>query len=76
MYLNQAQVDQLAANAVDAYEMSADWTNVLDSIREDITETFGFKPRNSLVLVVRKVAQLKWRSRVASVKFQIEGGAA
>ena len=68
MYLERETIEALAMQAADDYEQTCDWRRTTVNIIEWLLEDYGFKPRKSLVLLIRKRAQLRWQARSMGVK--------
>jgi hypothetical protein len=60
MYLREEQVSLMADAAVRSYEMTGDWSAAIRAAREYAVDEFGVRPNQSVVLLARKIAAVRW----------------
>jgi hypothetical protein len=71
MYLNNAQIDEMASAAVRSYEMTADWLAATRAAQEHAIDEFGIRPRLSAVLLAVKIAKVRWMAISGSVRREV-----
>lgn len=70
--LSDEQVEEMAAWALDSYEMTADWGAARRAAAEYSMDNFGGRARPTAVKLAVKLARLGWMARSLRTRREIE----